>query len=392
MDWRFIRWVAWRNTPLFAAVFLPLAACGLWLSTFIPLTYESRSTMMLEQAPGTAQSSRPRPGEAAPERLRVIAQKVIAPKSTTIAQHPFDPDTLKLTVTAGRERATLLEIEASAETPDAALELNEMLIRAVRTEYEASLQLRLGNGQGAALVRVEEATENANTLSARLGLAHGVAALIPAEETGRITERIQSIATLEAQLARATGTPSADPARIKLESELEQALTIYSRAHPKVIMILQELNALNDPAPTTFQSIDPADLAIERLNLEARLAQINAARQDLATLQSDYADAQRELATARRDQDRLARQTSTNFAQEMRMLSVVVPPERPTGAAMPSPLLVQISTTLLALLIAGTTIWVRQLRDKTLYRAQDLERHLGITPFATLPRSIPAPV
>lgn len=74
------------------------------------------------------------------------------------------------------------------------------------------------------------------------------------------------------------------------------------------------------------------------------------------------------------------------------MLSVVVPPERPTGAAMPSPLLVQISTTLLALFIAGTTIWVRQLRDKTLYRAQDLERHLGITPFATLPRSIPAPV
>ncbi len=395
INWLYLRWQLRRNAPLFLAIALPISALGLWGAERVPLTFRSTATILLEQAPGDTQTARPRPGDAAPERLRVIAQKVVAaPQIENIRaalDAPIAADDLSLSVTAGREKATLLTIEANAVTPSLALALNKQVVTAVRTAYEDSLRARLSKSGTEAKALVSSLSDGVDDLDARLVLARGVVGLLPDGAEAQMGERLRQISIVERQQETYNASIPLGPEQIRLQAELDRALTVFTKSHPKVVLLTQELAALSTQTLGTNTPLDLDQIAQEKAQLSARLQQVQSARQDLSALRSEHASALRDLAQAQRDQTRLQRQTEARFTQEAALLSVIAAPTLPTSPTLPSPSLARFVAVFFAVLLAAGACWLRWRTDHVIHRSQDLERHLGITPFATLPQQQPLP-
>ncbi len=228
-------------------------------------------------------------------------------------------------------------------------------------------------------------TANSNTMPERLNML--------LERKARIEERLLAL-----------DTPSFRPAVqalktreiVRLETDLVAAKSRLSDQHPDVLRLEGELDRLNkhwamaDQLKT--QPSQAQGLKTELAEIETWIADIPGKAVILEALRYDYEFAEKQhLAAVERLSDaRIRRQVEdVEQGQRLTILSHATPPEiRPNQKK-----LVLTGLGILAsMVLAAIAVFLLNLADQKIRRPRDLERRLGITPFATLPKLTPISV
>lgn len=228
-------------------------------------------------------------------------------------------------------------------------------------------------------------TANSNTMPERLNML--------LERKARIEERLLAL-----------DTPSFRPAVqalktreiVRLETDLVAAKSRLSDQHPDVLRLEGELDRLNkhwamaDQLKT--QPSQAQGLKTELAEIETWIADIPGKAVILEALRYDYEFAEKQhLAAVERLSDaRIRRQVEdVEQGQRLTIISHATPPEvRPNQKK-----LVLTGLGILAsLVLAAIAVFLLNLADQKIRRPRDLERRLGITPFATLPKLTPISV
>ena len=228
-------------------------------------------------------------------------------------------------------------------------------------------------------------TANSNTMPERLNML--------LERKARIEERLLAL-----------DTPSFRPAVqalktreiVRLETDLVAAKSRLSDQHPDVLRLEGELDRLNkhwamaDQLKT--QPSQAQGLKTELAEIETWIADIPGKAVILEALRYDYEFAEKQhLAAVERLSDaRIRRQVEdVEQGQRLTILSHATPPEiRPNQKK-----LVLTGLGILAsMVLAAIAVFLLNLADQKIRRPLDLERRLGITPFATLPKLTPISV
>ncbi len=228
-------------------------------------------------------------------------------------------------------------------------------------------------------------TANSNTMPERLNML--------LERKARIEERLLAL-----------DTPSFRPAVqalktreiVRLETDLVAAKSRLSDQHPDVLRLEGELDRLNkhwamaDQLKT--QPSQAQGLKTELAEIENWIADIPGKAVILEALRYDYEFAEKQhLAAVERLSDaRIRRQVEdVEQGQRLTIISHATPPEvRPNQKK-----LVLTGLGILAsMVLAAIAVFLLNLADQKIRRPRDLERRLGITPFATLPKLTPISV
>ncbi len=228
-------------------------------------------------------------------------------------------------------------------------------------------------------------TENSNTMPERMHMM--------LERKARIEERLLAL-----------DTPSFRPAVqamktreiVRLETALIAARSRLSAQHPDLLRLESELDRLNkhwamaDQLKT--QPSQANELQRELTQLDTWIADIPSKAVILEALRYDYnfAETQHLAAVERLSDARIRRQVEeVEQGQRLTIISHAAPPVvRPNQKK----LVLTGLGLLTSLVLAGIAVFLHNLTDQKIRRPLDLERRLGIAPFATLPRLQPIAV
>lgn len=454
VDIRFYRKMALRRLPAMTALFLLCAGVGMVLAIKLPTTYASSARLLVEsqQIPGELAASTV--STNTPEQLEIIRQRLltranlidIANKLKVFSdQANMSPDAVfremrSNTSISASGRPIVVAISFEADTPRAAtavvneyvtfilsanaefrtgavddtraffeqevdnlnkeLELYSERILAFKSENAGALpdnleyRLNRQSTLQARLTRVER--ERANLLDQRLRIQTLY------ETTGRITAQQESnLSTEERQLRQ-------------LESELSNALLIYSETSPRVRVLQTRVAQLSEVVKAqrgantgasetdtqaslfeiTIAEVDGkiADLETEAAELEQELenlaASIRATPQNdiaLQSLERDYSNvrSQYNSAVGRLAQARMGERIE--LGSKGQRVSVVEPASTPRAPSSPNRPMIAGGGIAAGLGAAVGLFLLLELVNTSVRRPVEITHKLGITPLAAIP-------
>lgn len=229
------------------------------------------------------------------------------------------------------------------------------------------------------------------------------------DQEERLREVFASGGTLE------DGDQSPEAQRLaQLRSDLDRALAVYSESNPRIRMLEAQIRQAEEKVVAAASSDDASSPADPRQAvLNAQIAEIEARRQSLADeksfMEQEIASLSASIAKTPQisgEIDRLEREyqnTQSQYNQAVDRMATAATGERiellskgerisvienasvPTKPTSPNRPLIAGAGALAGVGIGTALIFLFELLNQSIRRPVDLERHLGVTPIATLP-------
>ncbi|MXQ06422.1 lipopolysaccharide biosynthesis [Alphaproteobacteria bacterium GH1-50] len=451
-DVKFYWSVFLQRLPVMLVVFVICSAVGVGLSLTLPPSYRATTSLLVEspQIPDElAASTVQLPSQ---EQLEIIEQRLMRRANMIDLANEFrifengprlNPDEvvqqmrekINIRTSAGRDRATLMNISFTHDEPQSAASVVNQLTSLILNEDSVRRQAlaeqtldffeqeveRLDADLSQKSVEILEFKEaNSDALPESLGfklerqnsLRDGIARA--RSELGQILlqrNRLVELGTAAVNSApqRVTANQSQLTAA---EAELSEARLIYSDSNPRIRVLEARVQSLRaqvaaetgvdasseDPARTVLnlqlselsqrEAAINEDIARAEAELEALEEAINRTPQNairLEALERDYANIQ---AQHNRALNNLARaQTGERIevlskGQRITVLEQAVPPTEPTSPNRP---LIAGGGVMLGTGLAGAFFILAELLNRAIRRPVELTKALGVQPLATIP-------
>lgn len=325
--------------------------------------------------------------------MRVLALKATGQTQlqNLIAAHPelsdYELTTLKkkltINVNAGREKATVTTIRATAPTAEEAYALTSGTQSFLQEKYHHHVTTRWSDEIASAQERHLEASREFELAQAKYQTS-GLAII------GDPQSLRDQVTILDRKISKeqSSSEPSRD-AQAKLEAQLKSELSRLSPEHPRVKMLESELSVLSSKQRGLITGTLLDQLQIERAEKRSELTKLQKALDLKILAESKLSETKIELDYAAADLDRMQRNTDFLIKKDKLRLNLVVPATLPEKPRVPSPLHLAVIGVCLAGLLAGGLTLIFAKLDRRVSRPTDLERHFGIIPFATLPEFRP---
>ncbi len=441
-----------RRLPVMTVIFMVFATIGAALALFLPPQYRASSVLLVESAQIPDELASSTVQTSSQEQLEIIEQRLLR-RANLIdisnellvfeGERRLNPDEIVeemrartgISLTVGRNRATLMSISFQDEDPQvAASVVNEFTSLVLNEDAERRQELaeqtldffeqevdrleRAVAQRSADIVSFKG--QNSNTLPENLDFKLERQARL-LDEISTANEELGRLATQRNRLVElgtsAIGGNSAQlsPAAQELssvETELEQARLIYSDQNPRIKVLEARLAALQTRVSSErgaeTQTADPAQtiLDLQLSEIDARTETINTdierARVEIEALEEDIAGTpETSILLDGLERDYLNTQAQYNAAvsnlakaqtgerievlakgQRITVLEQAVPPTEPTSPNRP---LIAGGGVFLGAGLAGAFFLLSELLNRAIRRPSELVSGLGIQPLATIP-------
>lgn len=453
-DFVFYRSLLIRRLPLMVTIFVLCSAIGFGLAMTLPPKYNASAQLLLESAQipeAMTQSGNSAPGS---EQLQIIERRVmtranlidIANKYSVFGNETrVSPDavvdamrnSIRINSRSGRNSATTMNIEFSAENPRLAANVVNEVVTLV-------LQLDSQRRVGIAEQTLDFFDEEVQRLDQELAIRSSAIVSFKEQNQDALPEnldyRVDRLASLQDQIIAATrsraalteqrnrlmalgtdslgrGGPALSPSQQALQAaqtELQQALTIYSEQNPRIRVIRARIAQLEaqvagetgqaEPVVVESQAKKLFDLQLEEIDQRFELLdqQMARAEEEIATLkraiektpenairleslQRDYqntldqynaAVANRSAASSRERIETLAK------GERITVIEQASAPSEPTS---PNRRLIAGGGVALGTALAAGVFLLLEFLNRAVRRPVDLVRGLSIQPIATIP-------
>jgi capsular polysaccharide biosynthesis protein len=379
LDWGYWRWQIIRNVPLAAVVALLVFASGWVVLDAIPPKYTASARIVLERQFGISSTSKAQRTSEDVQHLQVVIYAV----RTSLGSMNSDSDLVEsetsfdLTIESSRDKPTVLLVKSTLPDSSSAIAFTHSLSDRAIGISDAVQQAHIDD-----TLNVLRAKLDAN--QARLVQAQGTLNARRDDAPEFETENLQKLAArLRSDLhAIAVGQVPDGPALGQLYDDLATARGLYSELHPKVRLLQSRIeHALSLRNSSHHQ--DQIRIKL-REQIETVDAQVAASKAYQTALQQIELEVTNAAAATQNAQDVLSAAEVTSRANRMHLKVVQATsligrdPEKIRAGLF-------IAVTLGALFAAIGAIAVRVKFDRHIRRPRDLQRTLGLTPFATLP-------
>lgn len=449
-----------RRIHYFLIISALVTAASLAAAFLLPPSYDAQASLLVESSQIPGPLAPPTVQAAALEQLQIITQRLmtranlldIAKKLNVFKDlNKMSPDEIVLAMRdnttivnkAGKEQATLMTLTFTGRTGQiAAGVVNEYVtlilkenvtIRTERAEDTLkffqqevnSLGVQL-DGLSAKILDFKNKNKDAlpDTLAFRLSQQTQLQDRIATAERdfSSLTDqkaRLIAIFNSTGQVDTGSGatlTPEAKQLQT-LQSQLSQALAVYSEDNPKVKMlrsqIAQQENIVKAqvPATTTGTTTPPKSgpasmLDVQIADLDTRIAQANQTKDQttaqlkvltdtiertpanqiaLDALNRDYANVQQQYNTAVQRLSQAAageRIEALSKGEKIAVIDAATVPDSPTK---PNRILIGVGGAVAGILMGIGAIVLMELLNRSVRRPKDLVKAFGITPITTIP-------
>lgn len=232
-------------------------------------------------------------------------------------------------------------------------------------------------------------------------------------------ERLVQIFETTGQLGANEGTRlSPDEQRLQeMQTQLDEALSVYSPENPRVKMLEAQIKQVEDrlasrtateksETNTPAQSLGAATLNLQLSEIETRISMLQEQREDTASrltlleeslartpantvtldeLNRTYTNIEQQYNTA---VDRLAQASTGERIESLargQRISIIEPPAAPNQPTKPNRVLIAGGGTAFGILAGVALIFLIELLNRTARRAEDIVKHIGVRPLATIP-------
>ncbi|WP_417463014.1 GumC family protein [Kordiimonas sp.] len=232
-------------------------------------------------------------------------------------------------------------------------------------------------------------------------------------------ERLVQIFETTGQLGANEGTRlSPDEQRLQeMQTQLDEALSVYSPENPRVKMLEAQIKQVEDrlasrtatekpETNTPAQSLGSATLNLQLSEIETRISMLQEQREDTASrltlleeslartpantvtldeLNRTYTNIEQQYNTA---VDRLAQASTGERIESLargQRISIIEPPAAPNQPTKPNRVLIAGGGTAFGILAGVALIFLIELLNRTARRAEDIVKHIGVRPLATIP-------
>lgn len=372
IDWRYWRWQVSRNLPLALIVAAAIAAAGWFVITSMPMTYAASSRIVLERAMGLVGRSKAQRTAEEVQHLQLVIHAMKSDADVFSAD-----DNIELKIETSRDKPTYLYVEATAHSAPQAVAI-------IKALSDQSIAVSNSTQQRHANTSLEGFRAQLNATQLTLKQARAALSLHLNDAPKVTIEHLRAQAAQLRSVARnaPSDTTLVSPELQALNAQLVAARGLYSDAHPKVKLIQRRISQTVDHSPST-QISNPSKAAAEDqiAALDKLMIQHGIFSAETHRLEQDVANAATLNKVAL---DKLGAVQSANDASRIQM-KIVEDPALTGRDPAKTRLALLIALALAALIAVATTIALRVRLDNRLRRPHDLQRSLGLTPFATLP-------
>lgn len=454
-DIRFYISVFLRRFHIFAVVAVIVTAIAVAVSLRLPAMYQADALLLIESAqiPDELAASTVRTNPQ--EQLEIMEQRLLTRANLLDIANEYNvfsgegrllPDQIvarmrdatAFDATSGRDRATLFTISFEASNPETSAAVVNAYVNRVLSENIESRTGRAEDTMDFFQQEVERLAEDLARQSQRiLDFKNANIGALPeslefrldrqSNLRERLSQNAREIAGLGEQRERlilvfnATGRLNAsqdtrspeEQELAALQSELENALAIYSPQNPRVRILQSRVDALerqvglapqsDDNAPTDRQ---PTILDIQLQELDARAARIEAEQEEiiqelellqisidttpgnavaLEALERDYENIQSQYNLAVQRQSAAATGERIELLSKGERILVLNQPVVPRVPSSPNRPLIAGGGLAMGVGLGAALLAVLELLNKSIRRPADLTKSLGIVPLATLP-------
>lgn len=456
-DLKFYISVFFRRFHYFALVAITLTTAGIATAIILPTKYEADALLLVEspQIPdelaASTVSTTPR------EQLQIIEQRLLTRSNLLDIADANDvfsdrrelyPDEIvermrnntDFRISTGQDQASLVTILFTAQQPTtAAAVVNDYVTRVL----ESNVELRTNRAEGTMEFFEQEVArlaedlarksaqildfKNANLDSLPENLEYQLSRLddlrdrqsdISREvaELGRQRERLIVVFNATGGLGQ-SGQDLRSPKQKELdaaESELADALTIYSEQNPRIVALRAKIENLraaveregDDTAPTEGEDPGRTMLNLQLDEIDSRVARLQNEAEALATeiakletsvdeipsnsvalegLMRDYENIQSQYNRAVQNASAAATGERIELTSKGERIAVISQPVVPREPSSPNRPLIAGGGLAAGLLGGIGVVVLLELLNRSIRRPVDLTRALGITPLATLP-------
>ncbi len=453
-DIAFYRSLLVRRMPLMVTIFVLCSAIGFGLAMTLPPKYSASAQLLLESAqiPDQTQSATTAPGS---EQLQIIERRVmtranlidIANKYSVFASAGrMSPDAvveemrelIEITSRSGSNAATTMNVEFTAENPRLAANVVNEVVTLV-------LQLDTQRRVGIAEQTLDFFDEEVKRLDQELAIRSSAIVSFKEQNQDALPEnleyRVDRQARLQDQIIVATrdraalteqrnrlmalGTDSlsnnaprlspSQQALLNAQTELQQALTIYSEQNPRIRVLRARVAQLEaqvsgetgqeaEPVVVESQAKKLFDLQLEEIDqrFEFLDKQIERAETEIATLttaiektpenairleslQRDYENTLEQYNAAVANRSAASSRERIETLAKGERITVIEQASAPTEPTSPNRRLVAGGGVVLGTALAAGVFVLLELLNRAVRRPIDLVRGLQIQPIATIP-------
>lgn len=458
VSFRFYKHLILRRLPVMLLIFMTCAAVSVTLAVQLPAMYETTARLLMRPQEISEDLATSTVRIAAEEEITLLREQLMTRANLIEIAYDYDvfensrdmaPDDLveemelatSIAVVSGSSPA-LLEVTFSGRSPViAANVVNEYVTRITA----ASVAERTGRAEDTLSFFEQEVERLAAELeirSARISEFQSANAhALPNDQAFRLQRQSllqERLAALERELRAAeqartrtievflrTGLVN-DPTNLSpterrlraLESDLSEALTVFSESSPQVVQLRRQIeqleeqlaiqtpalggeNTQSDPEEVTDPLLalqlaeidsDLETLRIEIANTEAELEILEEALNDapavqvrLERLQREYENIQLQYDNARQSLAQASIGERLEIGGRGQRITLLEPPAVPSSPASPNRFLIVAAGLAMGTLLAGVFFFLKELMNDAVRRSEDISKALGITPIATIP-------
>ena len=457
-DLKFYLALAIKRLPLMLVLVLTSSAIGIALALTLPPTYRAEARLLVENAQisgdmvvSTVQTTADKQLQIIEERLMTRANMIdVANKYGVFRDKKnLKPDDIFEAMErrtgidvseANSQRVTIMEISFEAEDPGVAADIVNEFVTLVESESAEIRQTEAGETASFFESEVQRLSEELSRKSAQIvAFKEANKDALPEEQDYRLNRQSQLLERLslssrdlvsmreQRNRLHAVGTAAgADQVRLSpeqqqladLQSELNNALSIYSESNPRVKVLrsqIERLEAAMSGSGGAARDIDPMqtmlDLQVadidarivfledDKTKIEEELAALQAAiektpengirldalTRDYENVQSQYNQAVASLATAKVGESIEVQ----GRGERVTVIERAIAPNKSSG---PNRKLIAGGGLFAGAIMATLLFTLMELMNRAIRRPIDLTRGLGVQPIATIPYIEHAPV
>lgn len=450
-DLKFYLALALKRLPLLLSLLVATTAVGVALALTLPPTYSAKARLLVENAQIATSMVESTVQTTADKQLQIIEERLVTRANMIDAANKYDvfpeggkmlPDDIfeamvrrtQIKVTDGNDRrVTLMEITFEADDPRTAANIVNEFVTLVESEsaeisrgeatqtaefFEAEVK-RLSEAlsiKSSEIVAFKEANKDAlpEEQSYRMDRQNQIQERVSVNSRDLVSLREQRNRLLAVGTGMGADQPLLSPKQQQLaglQSELNNALSVYSESNPRVKLIRAQIERLESSMVTgdsAAQDLDPMQTI-----LDLQLADIDSR---IAYLEEDIAKSEAEIARLReaiektpengillealtRDYENVQGQYNRSVAslatakigesievqgkgERVSVIERAVPPSNPSG---PNRKLIAGGGVFAGGALATLLFVLLELMNRTIRRPIDLARGLGVQPLVTIP-------
>ena len=391
-DFRYMRWAILRQLPIVTLIALGLIAATGLVATVIPATYTATARLLVEATAVSNDQRATYDSSSSAAHLQNIENRLLTQTRLQsvidrlqVAQNVEDlRDATTFETLSGRGKATTMTIDVTLTDPELAARVANLMAEDVLAEHQI---IRTERANEALKFFRQEVADRKSTLdgefSKLFAFKSAHAGALP-EDAARYHDQRK---TLVSQLVPRAPLRVTSTAEQRLRTELSAARAIYAEQHP-VVQALEAKIARFDPVSAPDVNADPA-LLQQLTQLDAALAAIPGNGVRLDTLQRDYDLAEVQYTSAVDRLEAAAVEERIALRSKGERLSLVERAALPDAPSGPRQKIILASGILLSFLITIGVGILRARADTRIRRPKDLERALGLMPYAVIPQMKP---